>query len=89
MHLDRKKTAYGLTYRYCKDGYGNVKDIPILDVDGNFLFYKKCLVYTEKGKELICKLLLEKGFIKTNEDGSVTPNENKISEFLKEPEDED
>ena len=72
-----------------KDGYGNVKDIPILDVDGNFLFYKKCLVYTEKGKELICKLLLEKGFIKTNEDGSVTPNENKISEFLKEPEDED
>ena len=89
MHLDRKKTAYGLTYRYCKSGYGNVKDIPILDVDGNFLFYKKCLVYTEKGKELICKLLLEKGFIKTNEDGSVTPNENKISEFLKEPEDED
>lgn len=89
MGLDKKKTAYGLTYRYCNGGYGNVKEVPILDKEGNFIFYSKMLVYTEKGKELICKLLLEKGFIKTNEDGSVTPNENKILEFLKEPEDED
>lgn len=89
MGLDKKKTAYGLTYRYCNGGYGNVKDVPIFDKEGNIKFYKKLLVYTEKGKELICKLLLEKGFIKTNEDGSITPNENKILDFLKEPEDED
>lgn len=86
--LDKKKTAYGLTYRYCDKGYGNVKEFPIFDKEGNLKFYKKLLVYTEKGKEMICKLLLEKGFIKTNEDGSVTPIESKILEFLKEPEDE-
>lgn len=89
MGLDKKKTAYGLTYRYCDKGYGNVKEFPIFDKEGNFKFYKKLLVYTEKGKEFIYKLLLEKGFIKTNEDRSITPNENKILEFLKEPEDED
>lgn len=87
--MTRKRRHTDLHIGYCKGGYGNVKEVPILDSDGNFLFYKKCLVYTEKGKEMICKLLLEKGFIKTNEDGSVTPNENKILEFLKEPEDED
>lgn len=73
MGLDKKKTAYGLTYRYCNDGYGNVKDIPIFGKDGNLKFYKKLLVYTEKGKELICKLLLEKELIKTNEDGQLLP----------------
>ena len=88
MGLDKKKTAYGLTYRYCDGGYGNVKEVPILDKERNFLFNKKMLLYTEKGKELVCKLLLEKGFIKTNEDGSITPNENKILEFLKDPKDE-
>jgi hypothetical protein len=87
MGLDKKKTAYGLTYRYCKGGYGNVKDVPIIDDEGKFLFYGKMLVYTEKGKELICKLLLKKGLINTNEDGSVTPNENKILEFLNEESD--
>ena len=87
--LDKKKTAYGLTYRYCDKGYGNVKEFPIFDKEGNLKFYKKLLVYTEKGKEMICKLLIKKGFIKTNEDGSVTPIENKILKFLKEPEDED
>lgn len=89
MGLDKKKTAYGLTYRYCDKGYGNVKEFPIFDKEGNFKFYKKLLVYTEKGKEFIYKLLLEKGFIKTNEDKSVTPIESKILEFLKESEDED
>lgn len=89
MGLDKKKTAYGLTYRYCDKGYGNVKEFPIFDKEGNLKFYKKLLVYTEKGKEMICKLLIKKGLIKTNEDGSVTPNENKILELLKELEDED
>jgi prophage antirepressor-like protein len=87
MGIGKKKKVYGLTYRYCNGGYGNVKEFPIFDKEGNFKFYKKLLVYTEKGKELICKLLLEKGFIKTNEDGSVIPNENKILEFLKEESD--
>lgn len=89
MGIGKKKKVYGLTYRYCNGGYGNVKEFPIFDKEGNLKFYKKLLVYTEKGKELICKLLLEKGFLKTNEDGSVTPDENKILEFLKEPKDED
>ena len=88
MGLDKKKTAYGLTYRYCSRGYGNVKDVPVIDDEGKFLFYGKMLVYTEKGKEIICKLLLKKGFINTNEDGSITPNETKILEFLKDPKDE-
>lgn len=91
MHLSKNKEnpAYGLTYRYNNEGYGNVKDVPVYGKDGSLKFNAKCLVYTEKGKEMICKLLLDKGLIKTNEDGSVTTNKNKISEFLKEKEDED
>nr|DAV98710.1 MAG TPA: repressor domain protein [Bacteriophage sp.] len=91
MHLSKNKEnpAYGLTYRYNNEGYGNVKDIPVYGKDGSLKFNAKCLVYTEKGKEMICKLLLDKGLIKTNEDGSVTTNRDKISEFLKEKEDED
>ena len=90
MHLSKNKEnpAYGLTYRYNNEGYGNVKDVPVYGKDGSLKFNAKCLVYTEKGKEMICKLLLDKGLIKTNEDGSVTTNKNKISEFLKESEDE-
>ena len=88
MGLDKKKTAYGLTYRYCDKGYGNVKEVPIFDKNGNLKFYKKLLVYTEKGKELICNLLLKKGLIRTNEDGSVTTNKKKISEFLDESKNE-
>lgn len=91
MHLSKNKEnpAYGLTYRYNNEGYGNVKDVPVYGKDGSLKFNAKCLVYTEKGKEMICKLLLDKGLIKTNEDGSVTTNRGKISEFLKEKEDED
>lgn len=91
MHLSKNKEnpAYGLTYRYNNEGYGNVKDVPVYGKDGSLKFNAKCLVYTEKGKEMICKLLLDKGLIKTNEDGSVTTNRDKISEFLKEKEDED
>lgn len=90
MHLSKNKEnpAYGLTYRYNNEGYGNVKDVPVYGKDGSLKFNAKCLVYTEKGKEMICKLLLDKGLIKTNEDGSVTTNKSKISEFLKESEDE-
>lgn len=90
MHLSKNKEnpAYGLTYRYNNEGYGNVKDVPVYGKDGSLKFNAKCLVYTEKGKEMICKLLLDKGLIRTNEDGSVTTNKNKISEFLKESEDE-
>lgn len=85
---NKKNPAYGLTYRYNNEGYGNVKDVPVYGKDGGLKFNAKCLVYTEKGKEMICKLLLDKGLIKTNEDGSVTTNKSKISEFLKESEDE-
>ena len=85
---NKKNPAYGLTYRYNNEGYGNVKDVPVYREDGSLKFNAKCLVYTEKGKEMICKLLLERGLIKTNEDGSVTTNKSKISEFLKESEDE-
>lgn len=77
-------SVYGFTAKYEGKGYGNVKDLPIYKKDGEISFYKKVLVYSEEGREMISNLFLDLGFIQTNPDGKVIPNKNKIEEFIKE-----
>lgn len=81
-------SVYGFTAKYEGKDYGNVKDLPIFRKDGEISFYKKVLVYSEKGREMISNLFLELGLIQTNPDGTITPDKKKISEFIKEKESE-